>query len=291
MAFPRFEYAFKLYDAAEQADRLRNLADIPPGKQGYRPYRQPDYGEEWKQLRRAWSLMRSGNKKLSEKYVQKASAEFYGDDPLESIQDWIWRLAMFLCNPGYQQAWLRGIDAIEPLRESGLLQDFSLFYETVSEDRGSRYFKLMGDFFSAYSEFSQVYFLVIRGITILDHHQTTSIDFDSVLMFYGNAYEEFTCLVEYLAMLNNMLAGRKFDVFEGLTPDAYRKRDRPRRFDPFSNNEAFMAICKEADNQLRNASHHASFMFEPATQTIRYRSGKGATGPEQTITYSDYLVV
>jgi hypothetical protein len=59
-----------------------------------------------------------------------------------------------------------------------------------------------------------------------------------------------------------------------------------------------MAMCSEADNQIRNASHHGSLRFNQVEQTISYqveqtisyRSGKGGTGPERRISYADYLV-
>lgn len=71
----------------------------------------------------------------------------------------------------------------------------------------------MKDFFGGYSEFSQVYFLVVQGMPIRERYHTTSTDFDAVEMFYGKAYEQFTFLIEYLAMLNNMLGGRPYDTF------------------------------------------------------------------------------
>lgn len=90
-------------------------------------------------------------------------------------------------------------------------------------------------------------------------------------------------------MLNNMLSGRRYDTFQSLTLDQYRKLDRPARFGPFSDNPAFMAICAEVDNQIRNASHHGSFLFDQANQSVRYRTGKGGTGPERSIPYANYL--
>jgi hypothetical protein len=65
-------------------------------------------------------------------------------------------------------------------------------------------------------------------------------------MFYGNAYEQFTSLAELLAVLNNMLAGRRYDTFQTLTLCKYRKLDRPSRFGPFQENATFMTICEEA---------------------------------------------
>ena len=43
-------------------------------------------------------------------------------------------------------------------------------------------------------------------------------------MLYGNAFEAFSSNVEVLAMLNNLIAGRRFDEFEKLTLDAYSRQ-------------------------------------------------------------------
>jgi hypothetical protein len=48
-------------------------------------------------------------------------------------------------------------------------------------------------------------------------------------------------------------------------------------------------MCAEADNQLRNASHHGSLAFDPAEQTICFRLGRGGTGRPERISYADYL--
>jgi hypothetical protein len=278
-----------MYEAAKRAGSLVDMSAVPLTARSSRPYRQPDYAEEWKLLRKAWSLARSGNTKLSEKYIEKASAEFYSCVPLNGLQDWVWRLTLFLCNPSYQSLFDDAIHAIIPLSESMLLQDFGQFYGTVSEERGSRYFAVIRDFFASYGEFCQVYFFVAKGLPVPDDHHATSTDFESVKMFYGNAYEQFTLLVEYLAMLNNMLAGRRYDTFQTMTLDQYRELDRPARFGPFQDSAAFMSICAEADNQVRNASHHGSFVFNQADQIIRYHSRKGGTGPERRISYASYL--
>ena len=147
----------------------------------------------------------------------------------------------------------------------------------------------MKGFFSAYSEFGQAYLYATKHIPAPEHHTATSVDFEAVRMFYGSTYEHFTSLVDLFAMLNNMLSGRSHETFQSLTLQEYRRLDKPARFGPFSSNGAFTTICSEADNHLRNASHHGSFVLDAATQVITYRSGKGGTGPEQQIAYSAYL--
>ncbi len=36
-------------------------------------------------------------------------------------------------------------------------------------------------------------------------------------------------------------------------------------------------------------SHHGRLAFDSAAQLVRYRAGKGGTGPEQTLSYTEYL--
>lgn len=290
--FPRFAHMDAMRKAAERA-RPSPLADpVPPSDQNRnrRPYRPPDYGAEWALLRKAWSLARNGQAALSEKQIAAASAEFYPPDhALDDLENWIWRFASLLCTPGYAPLFDIGIHALEPLRESPLWADFNKFYETEATSRGKRYLDLMNDFFKGYTEFSQVYFFIARDMPIPEGHHTTSTGFAAVEMFYGRAYEQFTSLIEYLAMLNNMLAGRPYDTFKKITLPEYRKLKRPKRFEQFQQNAAFMEMCAERDNNIRNASHHSAFTFDRANQTIFYHLDEGGTGPKQHISYANYL--
>jgi len=147
----------------------------------------------------------------------------------------------------------------------------------------------MRAYLGVFSELSQVHRAVSSGIEITDEHAVASSDFDRTRMLYGNAFETFSSNVEVLAMLNNLIAGRRFDEFETLTLDAYSKLDKASRFGPFAGNAAFAAICKEVDNQLRNASHHDGMTFNRAWREIAYRSGKGGQGEERSISYARYL--
>jgi hypothetical protein len=135
----------------------------------------------------------------------------------------------------------------------------------------------MNAFFDIYSELSQVYFFVVTSLEVPGDHHTTSTDFDRVKMFYGNCYEQFTHLVEFLALVNNMLVCRRYNKFQELTLEQYRKLDRPARFGPFEANKPFMVICAEADNRIRNASHHGSFELDPDQRAGRDQSGRFRT--------------
>ena len=99
--------------------------------------------------------------------------------------------------------------AIEPLQGSDGLKALLKHYDAnMAQARGTRYFNLIKAYFSAYSEFSQVQFLVVKGLNISDNHRASSVNFDGTKMFYGNAFETFTSSVDLLAFLNNLLCAR-----------------------------------------------------------------------------------
>jgi hypothetical protein len=287
--FPRFAYSFDMHQAAKRAGSVVDASALPADALNRRPYRPPDYAAEWKLLSRAWSLAQNGNVVLSEKRIAEASAKLYPHDPLENLQDWVWRLALFLTNPHYQPIFDRAMRALGRMEKPELVPDFAHYYETVAKERATRYLNVFKNFFSGYAEFSQVYFFVSKGMAIPEGHQTTSTDFDIVEMFYGNTYENFTALIDYIAMWNNMLEGRRYDTFEKMNLDFYHRLDRPKRFVAFASNPTLMAICEERDNKIRNASHHRGFVLDKSSQIVRYHAGKGGSGPEQTISYVGYL--
>lgn len=132
----------------------------------------------------------------------------------------------------------------------------------------------MRAYLGVFIELSQVHRAVSSGIEITVEHAVASFDFHRTRMLYGNAFEALLSNIEVLARLNNLIAGRRFDQFDKLTLDAYSKLDKSSRFGPSTGNVASAAICEEADNQLRNASHHNGMSFDCASGEIAHRSGK-----------------
>ena len=250
----------------------------------------PDYEAEWHALQKAWSLHRNGHKKLSDTQIKLTSDTLYVGDPLSDIADWVWRFSFFLCQPGFEAHFREAMNAITTIRDQKRLDELGKFYnERMSRVRGRRYFEIMREYFAAFSDFSQVQFLVTTEVEIPGDHRAASVHFDKTKMFYGNAFEVLGSVADILAYLNNIMLGRSFDAFEELTMEQFAKLDKSSRFRPFSNNVAFMSLCSEADNQLRNASHHGAMDYDTHTGEVVYRSGKGGAGPEQRMSYSHYL--
>ena len=152
---------------------------VPLTDPNLRPHRPPDYAGEWKLLRKAWSLSRHGQTKLSEKQIARASEQLYPPEhSIDNLQNWVWRLATLLCNPSYEPLFNAAMKTIEPLNDSILWWDFRQFYKIMSAEHGTRYFHVMREFFTAYDEFCQVYFFVAKGLLVPDDHHTTSTDFE-----------------------------------------------------------------------------------------------------------------
>jgi hypothetical protein len=274
--FPRFDQVRALANTIDfDAPRLRQ---------------RPDYAAEWKLLRRAWNLHRSGQKPLSRACIKQASAAYYAHDPLNGLPDWLWRFVSGLSGLKFGEACGEAMNFMVPLKDTPRFEQLLEHYSAaMAHARGIKYFTLLNAYFNAYSEFAQVQFSLAQGLDFDPGYRVGSADFDRVRMFYGNAFETLADMVDLLALVNNVASGRDFDKFAVLTVRKYYELDKIGRFGPFAESTPLANLCLEADNQLRNASHHNGMTFDAATQMITYRAGKGGQGDPQSISYTDYL--
>ena len=276
-----FHRIFQMQELVTKAKERGPVPSVPIKKllAGERPYRRPDYEDEWKHLRKAISLHRNGKEKLSQRKISEATKEYYPNDPIAGVDDWMWRLSMQLCQPAYEQAFKDIMGEVSAIVKVNDMSPFWTYYQSnMREERAKLYFDIIKDYFDGYSDFSQVYNRVAAGLEVPDDHVATSASFDNVKTFYGDAYETFGKTVEMLALLNNLKLGRNFDQFENLTLKKYQQLDNSSKFNCFGLNAPFVAICTEKDGQIRNASHHRGISISPDKSTIEYRAGKGGTG-------------
>jgi len=289
MAFPRMDQMEQMLREAKKAAQKQDFI-LPSGPYADRPLRQPDFHAEWKLLKKAWSLHRSGHGKLSGRKITEASETFYKSDSLKDLHDWLFRFVTFLTQPALDTKFKGFFDEVRPLiGQPEMTRLLGVYENELRLERSTRYFEMLKAFFSAYSDFSQVLFLITHGAKLDETNAALTVNFDATRMFYGNAFEAFSSSVDVLAYLNNIIAGRPFDTFQTLTRAEYLTLDKAGRCNAFAANKGFSALCDEFDNQLRNASHHGGFAFDAENQVIAYRAGKGGTGPEHKISYVTYL--
>jgi hypothetical protein len=277
----------KVFPRFEQVRALAKVTDFDAPQLRQRP----DYAAEWKLLRKAWSLHRSGQKPLSRACIKTGSATYYAHDPLDGLPDWLWRFVSGLSGPRFHEACAEAMNFMAPFKGTPRFEQLLENYgATMAPGRGIKYFTLLNAYFNAYSEFAQLQFALTRGLELDDpSYRVGSADFDRVRMFYGNAFETLADMVDLLAFVNNIALGRDFDKFAVLSVKKYYELDKSGRFGPFAEPGPLARLCVEADNQLRNASHHNGMTFDTATQIITYRAGKGGLGDPQSISYTDYL--
>ena len=290
MVMPRMQQVMALAKEAEASGTLQSI-DLEDLRLSHRPFRRQDFGAEWRELRRAWTLHRRGQVVLSRGVVKKMSDALYPGEPLQGLHDWLFRLSQMMTGRVGQSALKATAERIETARDTHEFKRFREWYKThAPARRGLRYLMVLSDYFASQAQFGQVQFLVTGGAPPDPAAHVASTDFDGVRMFYGNAFEALADEVDVLALLNNTLQGRAFDAFETLTLREYQALDKFGRHRAFAAEPDLASLTAEFDNQIRNASHHGGMTFEPAQQLIRYRAGKDGTGFEQTITYTAYLV-
>ncbi|MFI0397047.1 hypothetical protein [Paracoccus jiaweipingae] len=290
VSFPRITQMQEMMKVAEEHGSLVAFKDFPDKWQNSRPYRSADFSGEWQLLKKAWNLHRNGHRKLSERKIAEGSAEFYANDPLNNLNDWLWRFCLFFSQPAFEDPFRKAFKIVQDNRDKPELKTFFKEYEeNLAPNRAELYLSIIREFFVAYDDFSQVIFRVKKGLDVDAASTVTSAQFGKTKMFYGNAFETFSSLVDILAYLNNVASGRPFDQFQSLTRKKYLELDKSSRFGPFDGTPALANLCSERDNQIRNASHHASIKLITPENKIVYRSGKGGSGPEQELGYAAYL--
>lgn len=282
----------RIHQMQEMVKAAEAFGPLPTAKLDPDAPRRPssDFSSEWKQLKKAVSLMANGHSKLALRRMKEASEEHYADNPLESISDWFIRFTMKLLGRKYQSRFKALLKEFSEIRDSHDVEPLFEHYEAnMVDDRFARYREIFTDFFSKYEQFSQVIFRAALDLKLSDDLVASSVQFDAVKSFYGDAFEVFAGSVDLLAMMNNVKSRRDFDQFEKLTLDKYLKLDNSSKFNPFTENAVFTELCEERDNQLRNASHHKGFRIDGEGRKITYRAGKGGIGEAQEITYAEYL--
>ena len=291
MTFSRLNQMHALAEKAVAGGMKPTKLDMDDPQLNHRPLRRPDYNAEWLELRRAWTLHRRGQEVLSRGVIKKATAKLYPENPLAGLPDWLFRLSLFLAASHHYPMLKAMIERVRPVFATPAFKAFTDHYgHEMADAHARKYLSIMTEYFSGYAEFAQVQLLVTNGLPVPPGHRVTSSDFGKTRMFYGNAFEAHADLVDVIAMLNNLLQGRAYNVFERLTLKKYYEIDKSGRCNCFANEPDLAAISVEADNQLRNASHHGGMDFDSMTQMITYRAGKGGKGPKQQMTYTEYLI-
>lgn len=247
--------------------------------------------EEWNELRKTWSLYLNGKYKICNKIINEWNEKISQQERNDDIFCWIFSFNMRLMQPGFISNFNNLGDWVGSLNKSHFnqMQEFSKYLnDKLSKQHLKQIYGIYCDFMKNFEQFNQVLLYCRHNFPLDDSYVCSSIDFESVKMFYGNIYEVASDLLVVLACLNNIENGREYDKFESMTLNKYLKDvSKANRGNPFSDNNNGNFILKYMDSTLRNGSHHQSFHIDIASQVATYRAG--GTGAENTITFTCYL--
>ena len=237
--------------------------------------------DQWKIVKKSWSLTRSNQHELAKKEFEKYNKICdIGELDLESALYAFTREYISL-NPHIQEnfaesiGWLRSIDDKK-------IKDLSVYFNTVNDEHMRRYYETFNSFFENYSEFSQVQF----SHFLPNNFVATSNSFESVRMFYGNCFEHLGSNLDIIACLNNIQNGRNYDQFERMNLKQYNSLDKANKLGPLRNTPEIFDIFKSFDNKLRNASHHGHMICE--NNIVKFKLNQNKDYDE--ITYTNYLI-
>ena len=248
--------------------------------------------EEWENLKKSWSLLLNGQEDLAESIMNETSAALDYDDKLASVSYWIFLFSYRILNPTMLPLFFdANSHIIDNLNEKNIseLERFRKYYlENLYHDHMERYFEIFSEYFSHYSEYSQLILYIKQNAQLYDNYTVSSNDFRQTKMFFGNAFEALTSNFVVLACLNNIINGRSYDKFVSMDLKKYLTINKANRANPFKDVHSFNRLAECLDSSLRNASHHGSVKFNKKKKKIVYRSG--GTGTEKSITYTEYLM-
>lgn len=244
--------------------------------------------DNWKFIKKGWSLTSKGNLALAEKQLQNYKAYDF-DGPYE-LSPLLFDFAASLLQPKKYDLFAVAADALGNIKSAHPAEyaRFVSFYKTsLQEEHLDRYFSIFSEYFKCHDDLRQTAMSIRANMQLPEDYVASSTNFPNTKLFYGNTFESLTSNLTVLACLNNIRLGRKFDEFANMDIKKYLTINKANRANPFSEFSEFSAITDCLDSTLRNASHHGSIRIDGAGRKITYRSG--GTGAHKEMSYCEYL--
>lgn len=248
-----------------------------------------DVVNEWPLVGKIWSLYNRNKESHARKLINRNNDKIYDNDTeITSI------LFLFACRciaPAFDKQrecmFLRFGNIFRD--NHSLFEDFLTYHHrNIYRQNMKRIQDVYHNFFSNYSEYSQVFYALKKGDDLTEHPSYTSTSFERTKRFYGDTYEALGSSVVTLACISNVLKGRRFDQFENMGLNQYLSIDKSGKGNCFSDIEEFSWIMNSYIPKLRNGSHHGSFQWDDVGKKILYQAGKKQR-PEE-IEYYKYLI-
>ncbi|WP_028865064.1 hypothetical protein [Psychromonas aquimarina] len=145
------------------------------------------------------------------------------------------------------------------------------------------------EFLDLFSEFSQVFTYLNRGLEIPNKIKVTSTDFNRTKKYYSSAYESLAKMLYIPAGINNLIERgdpHKFEKMDSL--DKFVKNGNGNKLRCVDSNDNLNKISACYDNHLRNASFHNHMKYNPKKSKISFNQNNGTP---VSMTYKEYLMM
>jgi len=222
-------------------------------------------------------------------YYEKQRQKYFAETKVSSSKDVVFNFFDSLFYPRFDELLEPALALIFKIKYNHPREfvEFLKFYSSsLREGHLRQYISVFSDYFKIYNQLSQMVVHSRISDEDVDDKIVGSKSFESVKLYYGQAYESLTGFFVAFACLNNILLGRSYDQFQSMTLNKYMKDvSKEKKASPFEQTQPFYAFTDGLDSTLRNGSHHASIWRNG--EKIFYRSG--STGAQREIPYSRYL--
>jgi hypothetical protein len=278
MAFPALDFMHDFMKKLRPED-----LEQPPDMEKARNHPIWHLDSIWPKLQKAWRLADSGRYDLSNALVKEFCDEHEISPPSLPAAQYFFLGAIHPLQAELQ-------DEVVEIAEQNEAEfkNFVHYYQvSIKAEHRKDFYALLSDFFTAFSDFNQVFLYARNDQSMPEGARATSVNFDSVKKFYASCYEFYAGAIHLFTCLNNIKEGRKFDQLSKISLAKYLETDKAERRKSLANAPVFYAATGEFDSRIRNASFHNWFRLKDNKQDIEYRSG--GTGAVREIGYADYL--
>jgi hypothetical protein len=249
----------------------------------------PKLMNNWKALRRAWSLTLEGKDRIAQRFLAQYKDMFDEESDLD-LNSQIYNFTLFFVAPNRYAKTIPVFELIKNVQGTNLDQ-YVLFakYWAAEYQRSyaGRYLDLITAFMKSFEAFYPILVYLRMGWELDPTKVSTSFDFDGTKMFYGDTFELLADVFIIPCCINNLSLGRPYSEFEKMDLQKYLTIDKANRASPFKSNSVLAFLCEEFDGQIRNASHHGNMRLSPGKDEVLYSHGKPPKEDRMTIT--EYL--
>ncbi|EIO9265542.1 hypothetical protein QNF00_004412 [Vibrio alginolyticus] len=230
---------------------------------------------------KVWSLLKKGKVELADNYILKNVEVF--EEKTGMGEDYYKEKFFKYVIGAYGLEIYQNLQSAQAL--AGDLTDLIEFSKTQTVN----VYDIFEEFIESFSEFSQVFTYLNRGIEISGRVKVSSTNFNRTKKYYSSAYEALAKLLYIPAGLNNSIVRGNPHTFERIDSlSKYVNNGNGDKLRCLAGNPELLKLSECYDNHLRNASFHNNMVYSPKKSKISYTKNNGDAVSSD---YKDYLTM